>query len=85
MEMPSKYETLKINLLLSCRLSQESANCCVAVVLLLYVEMRRGAFYLYYFATQKITGADFTWGSNIILYFISLIAGFSPQSLHCSF
>ena len=51
MEMPSKYETLKISLLLSCCLSHKTANCCVAVALLLCAEMRRGAFYLYCFAT----------------------------------
>ena len=34
--------------------------------------MRRGASYWYCFPTKNLTGADFTWGSNIILYFIIL-------------
>ena len=66
-EMPSKYETLKTNLLLSCCVDAplpETVHLSCAAALLLCAEMRRGAFYLYCFATQKITGADFTWGCN---------------------
>ena len=40
----------------------------------------RGTSYLYCFPTHKLTGADFTWGSNIILYFILLLLAFHPKA-----
>ena len=64
-------------------LSQKTTNFTCVVVLLLCGIMRRGASYLYRFSTNNLTGADFSWGSNII-YFIFCIACFSPQGLHCS-
>ena len=53
-----------------------SLCCCDVVVLLLCEIMRRGTSYLYCFPTQNLTGADFTWGSNIILNFIIYILFF---------
>ena len=89
--MLSKDETLKNNLLLSCcvvALLPETAHFTCAIALLLCVIMR-GASYLYYFPTHKLTGVDFTWGWNnnfiFIIFIYSFIAGFSPQGLHCSF
>ena len=43
-------------------LSQKTVN----FIVLLWRIMRRGASYLYIFSTNNLTGADFTWGSNII-------------------
>ena len=32
-----------------------------------------------FFSTKKLTGDEFTWGSNIILYFIFLLLAFHPK------
>ena len=64
-------------------LSQKTANFTCVVVLVLCGIMRRGASYLYRFSTNILTGANFSWGSNIIYIFFSF-ACFSPQGLHCS-
>ena len=74
-----KMETLKTVFFCSvCELLSLPKNYTLlwAVVLLLCKIMRRGASYLYCFPTQNLTRADFTWGSNIILYFIIYILFF---------
>ena len=84
MEMLSEDEALKNSLLLSCCVATfmpETVHLTYAVALLLCVIMRMGASYLYYFPTHKLTGADFTWGSNNNLifhnfYFILLLMSF---------
>ena len=70
-EMPSKYETLKTSLLLSSCVATplpETGHFTFDDVLLLCEIMKRGASYLYCFPFQNLTGADFTWGSKIILF-----------------
>ena len=41
--------------------------------------MRRGASYLYCFPTKKLTGADFTLGRNIILFYSFYCWLFTPR------
>ena len=70
-------------LLCSCTLPETVPFTCV-VALLLCVIMRRRASYLYCFPTQKLIGADFTWGSNNSFifhnfYFILLLLAFHPK------
>ena len=70
-----KMETLKIVFFCSvCELLSLLENYALlwVVVTLLCEIMRRGASYLYCFSIKNLTGADFTWGSNVILYFIIL-------------
>ena len=84
--MPSKYETLKTSLILSCCVAApllEIVHLSCVVALLLCVIMR-GASYLYFFPTHKLTRADFTWGSNNNFifnnfYFILLFLAFHPK------
>ena len=47
-------------------LSQKTVN---FTVLLLCGIMGRGASYLYRFSTNNLIGVDFTWGSNIIIFY----------------
>ena len=41
--------------------------------------MRRGASYLHRFSTKNLTGADFSWGSNIIYILSFLLLAFLPK------
>ena len=78
----SKIETLKTVFFCSiCELffSQKTANFTCVVVLVLCGIMRRGASYLYRFSTNNFTGANFTWGSNIILFYLFYCWFFTPR------
>ena len=72
MEMLSKDRNPENSLLLQCMRTSLSPKKLRTSLVLLCVKMRRGASYLYCFPTKNLTRAYFTWGGNIILYFIIL-------------
>ena len=64
-------------LLCTCTLLETTHFTCAVVLLL--CEIMRVASYLYRFSTNNLTGADFSWGSNIIFILSFLLLAFRPK------
>ena len=83
MEMLSKYWNPENSLLLQCMQNSlfprklcTCSSCCVAVVW----NNEEGCLLFIVFSHPEFNWDEFTWGSNIILYFILLLLDFHPKA-----